>query len=347
MRSTADPAGSELKAIAEAQPYPPGDRSPNRHRRQALVWISGLLILAAVIAAALHFSELRRFAELAREAEPIWLVVAGLCQVATYVCATAVWHQTLREAGTPRRLAALVPLGLAKLFTDQALPSGGISGTLLVIGGLARRGVPTRIGMAALLVGLVSFYAAYLIAVSGALAILWRHHAVGPILLAGVSVLCVIAAGVPAAVLVARRWARPPLLSYLDRIPGLAALLQSVAEAPADLLQRPRLVAIAILLQLAIFLLDAVTLWSMLRAIGETADFSVAFAAFMAATVAATVGPVPLGLGTFEAVSVAMLNQLGISLEPSLAATLLLRGFTFWLPMLPGLWLARRELGAR
>lgn len=25
-------------------------------------------------------------------------------------------------------------------------------------------------------------------------------------------------------------------------------------------------------------------------------------------------------------------------------ATLLLRGFTLWLPMLPGLWLAKREL---
>jgi hypothetical protein len=28
----------------------------------------------------------------------------------------------------------------------------------------------------------------------------------------------------------------------------------------------------------------------------------------------------------------------------AVAATLLLRGFTLWLPMLPGLWLARREM---
>jgi len=31
-------------------------------------------------------------------------------------------------------------------------------------------------------------------------------------------------------------------------------------------------------------------------------------------------------------------------LEAALTATLLLRGLTFWLPMLPGLWIARREL---
>jgi uncharacterized membrane protein YbhN (UPF0104 family) len=51
-----------------------------------------------------------------------------------------------------------------------------------------------------------------------------------------------------------------------------------------------------------------------------------------------------MGLGTFEATCVAMLRTLGVPLEAALMATLLLRGFTLWLPMLPGLLLARREL---
>jgi magnesium-transporting ATPase (P-type) len=51
-----------------------------------------------------------------------------------------------------------------------------------------------------------------------------------------------------------------------------------------------------------------------------------------------------LGLGTFEAACVAMLRTLGVPLEAALTATLLLRGFTLWLPVLPGLLLARREL---
>jgi uncharacterized membrane protein YbhN (UPF0104 family) len=41
---------------------------------------------------------------------------------------------------------------------------------------------------------------------------------------------------------------------------------------------------------------------------------------------------------------VAVLHLTGVSVEAALAATLLLRGFTFWLPMLPGMWLVRREL---
>jgi hypothetical protein len=62
------------------------------------------------------------------------------------------------------------------------------------------------------------------------------------------------------------------------------------------------------------------------------------------ASVAATIGPIPLGLGTFEGTCVAMLGLTGVPLEAALTATLLLRGLTFWLPMLPGLWIAHREV---
>ena len=51
----------------------------------------------------------------------------------------------------------------------------------------------------------------------------------------------------------------------------------------------------------------------------------------------------PLGLGTFEAGTTGMLALLGMPLEGALSA-LLLRGFSFWVPMLPGLLIARHEL---
>lgn len=66
----------------------------------------------------------------------------------------------------------------------------------------------------------------------------------------------------------------------------------------------------------------------------------------IAFTPVATIGLVPLGLGTFEATAVGLLHALGVGVETAFAATLMLRGLTFWLPMLPGVWLARREVGA-
>ena len=95
-------------------------------------------------------------------ARPGWLFLAFVAQAVTYVCTAMVWRQALRRAGHPRSLGMLVPLGVAKLFTDQVVPSGGVSGAILVARGLTRRGVPTKVAMAALLVGLVAYFAAYL-----------------------------------------------------------------------------------------------------------------------------------------------------------------------------------------
>jgi uncharacterized membrane protein YbhN (UPF0104 family) len=308
-------------------------------------WIFGALALAAVVLVVLRLGELEHFAALARGAEPQWLLLAAVLQVLTYICAAGVWYCALARIGQRRPLRSLVPLGLAKLFTDQVLPSGGISGTLMVIRGLARRRVPSHLAMGALLVGLVSFYAAYGLAALGALAVMQFHHQANAAVVGVAAIFILFVVGVPFAVLSLRRLKDGPWLRRLRRIPGVAPLLKAVAAAPSNLLRSPGLMTTTTLLQLGVFLLDGLTLNVMLLALGQPHAPLTAFAAFMIADVVATLGPIPLGLGTFEAASVATLAAGGISLEAALAATLLLRGFTFWLPMLPGLWLARRELG--
>ena len=135
--------------------------------RRLLPWIVGLLGVLALILAVSQIGSLERIVELARSARPAWLFLAVLVQAATYVCAALVWRQALRYAGHPRTLLTLVPLGIAKLFTDQVLPSGGVSGTMLVVSGLIRRRVPAEVAMAAMLAGLVSYEIAYLAVVSG------------------------------------------------------------------------------------------------------------------------------------------------------------------------------------
>jgi uncharacterized membrane protein YbhN (UPF0104 family) len=55
---------------------------------------------------------------------------------------------------------------------------------------------------------------------------------------------------------------------------------------------------------------------------------------------------IPVVLGVFEAASVATLKLMGIPIAIGLAATLLFRGLSYWLPMLPGILLARRETKA-
>ncbi|HPG27441.1 MAG TPA: lysylphosphatidylglycerol synthase domain-containing protein, partial [Myxococcota bacterium] len=111
-------------------------------RAPVWAWIGGLIALFVLVAVVRHLGEERRFAELVEQAKPGWLGVAAALQLATYVCAGGVWYSALRGEPSRPSLARLVPLGLAKLFTDQAVPSSGLSGTLLVVRGLIRLGVP-------------------------------------------------------------------------------------------------------------------------------------------------------------------------------------------------------------
>jgi uncharacterized membrane protein YbhN (UPF0104 family) len=303
-----------------------------------------VLLLGLLIFVVRHVGEERRFAALARESQPAWLALAALLQLGTYVCAAAVWHQALAGEPARPRLRQLVPLGLAKLFTDQAVPSAGVSGTLLVVRALVRRGVPRGRSVAVVLVGLAAFYIAYAVAVGAGVVSLWRIGELDRLVLIPVTLLAVVAGVVPAAVLGFGRRLADRLPALLKRVPAIREAADELADLPSGSLFGPRLAARTTALQLCVFALDAATLGVMLRAVGTSAPAEVVFASFVFASVVATLAWMPGGLGTFEATCVAMLEAHGVGVEAALAATLLLRGFTFWLPMLPGLWLARREM---
>ncbi|MGC2395715.1 MAG: lysylphosphatidylglycerol synthase transmembrane domain-containing protein, partial [Rhodomicrobium sp.] len=181
--------------------------------------------------------------------------------------------------------------------------------------------------------------------VFGSAGILWLHHRATLPLFIGVGIFAIITVAIPSAILGLRRLGKRRLIACLDRVLGTTAAFRALAEAPTDLLRSPVLLAQTVGLQLGIFLLDALTLWLVFNAIGDVPEIWVVFVGFVMASMAATIGPMPIGLGTFEAGAVGMLHFLGVSIEAALAGTLLLRGLTFWLPMLPGVWLARREIG--
>jgi uncharacterized membrane protein YbhN (UPF0104 family) len=198
--------------------------------------------------------------------------------------------------------------------------------------------------MAVLLVGLVSYFGAYLASVLTSLKILWLHDRANAALFVAVAIFVAIVVAIPVGVFRMKQWGQRLPQYGVKRLPGAAYLLRAIAEAPTGLLRNPVLLAETVTLKFAVFALDALTLWLVLRALGDTPAIWVAFVSFIMASMAATLGPIPLGLGTFEAACVGMLSLLGVAIEAASTATLLLRGFTFRLPMVPGLWLARREI---
>jgi uncharacterized protein (TIRG00374 family) len=326
-------------AVAEPPPAKPSSRL---HR--LVVWLPGLLALIALAFVLLQFGELKQLYRLIDNVRLPWLALGVVAQLCTYAAAAAVWYVVLRRAAHRRHLAGLYLLGVAKLFMDQALPSGGVSGSVLVVAALRRRGVSAHIATAALLIGMLSFYLAFLTAAGASLIIMALEHALNSAIVLVVIVFLFIAIALIFAIFWLRRRKGSRFEAWLRYLPLGHQFWSAIHDAPSVLLRDVTLLVSTTLLQILIIALDAATLWIVLAALGTRAPFGMCFAAFTLASIIADVAPIPLGLGSFEAALVSLLSITGSGLEVAFAATILLRGLTFWAPMLPGLWIARWEI---
>jgi uncharacterized membrane protein YbhN (UPF0104 family) len=137
---------------------------------------------------------------------------------------------------------------------------------------------------------------------------------------------------------------RGAMPGWLGRFASICELFEMIGEAPPELVRSPRLIGQLALLNGAVFIADAATMQVCLLALGQPLSITAAFVPFIIASIAVTLGPIPLGLGSFEAVSVGMMRLLGVPFEAAVSATLLFRGFVLWLPLIAGGILMRGDL---
>jgi Mg2+-importing ATPase len=307
-----------------------------------LSWLLGIAVLGAVIAAALHLSEGRDFIDLVEHASPWWLLAAALLQTGTYIAQGEVWRRVGARAGVALSARDAFGLSLAKLFADQALPSAGISGSVVVAQILERRHVPREAAGAAVVINLASYHLGYIVALTAALAILeWDGHATFLIVLCALAFV-VFAVAVASGVMVMSGASSPRWAARIGRFKPFRGSVEFILQSDARLVRDPRLVTAATVLQVCIIVLDSTTMYALLRSVGASPAVTGVFASFMIASLVRTIGIVPGGLGTFEATSVFTLTATGTAIPVALSATLLFRGLSFWLPMMPGLWFSRR-----
>ena len=319
-----------------------------RWRASLAPWLGfgiSLALLGALVAYTVrHLGDARRFAALLEHTEPRWLAVGLALQLGTYGCAGGIWYRVAAAAGHGLDLVAAARLSVEKLGINQLVPTGGLAGDVVVAGALRRLGLPLAVAMEAVLIDVVTYFVAYAAAVLLALGILSTRRDVTPAVLASFGGCAAMLGLVPVAIwwLLRHRDWRPPAWIARWRVVGrLRSLLRGFGTSRV---RSPRLLLAAATLQGGIVLLDAATLWAMLQAIGSPAPASVCFVALVTAQIARTLSVLPAGIGPFEAGSLASLALLGVPIEAALAATLLFRGFALWLPLVPGVLLARRDL---
>jgi len=307
-------------------------------------WLLAALLIAALVLAVLHWGDVKKFAALLKTARPLWLAIAAALQLATYIGLAAQWWLALKEGHTPGKPRPLFRLTFAKHFADQVVPTAGVSGNVVLVDRLVSLGVPRGNAVATLLLQVVAYYISYAAGALWVLALLWWKDKGSPLLTGAVVLFLVVAAGIPALVLwLHRRWQKT-VPGWISRWSKARNFMKLISEAPRGLLRDKSLIAWLTVLNALVFVADALTMQACLLALGVHAPLSASYIAFMMASIAVILGPVPMGLGSFEAVSIAMLRLFGVPFEAAISATLLFRGFTLWLPLIPGGILLREEM---
>jgi Mg2+-importing ATPase len=312
------------------------------HWSRYLPWVFGSAILTGVIVVSFHFSEAEDFFRVIQQSQPRWILVATVLQLLTYVAQGEVFRAPVRL--TTHRIGArlVYELSLVKLFMDQALPSAGISSIVFVAKSMQQHGVPRAVVSASMVANIASYNIAYIICLLAALAITTATGHSNAVIIF-VSVLFVLfAVGLVVAVVAISGGRAKKLAALVERVPVVRYAMAFLTDADAALTQNLRLIVETSCWQVAIFLLDAATMSVLILALGERAPIKGVFASFMISSLLRTMGFVPGGLGTFEASSVVTLRMAGVAIPVGLSATLLFRGLSFWLPMLPGLWLSKK-----
>jgi uncharacterized protein (TIRG00374 family) len=312
------------------------------HWSRYFPWVFGAAILIIVVVVSVHFAEARDFVRVVQTSKPKWILLATVLQLLTYLAQGEVFRAPMRLTRHRISLKLVYELSLVKLFMDQALPSAGISSTVFVAKSLQQHRIPRDIVAASMVLNIASYHIAYIVCLLAALAITTTTGHSNVIVIF-VSVLFLVFAFALAVAVIAISAGRvKKQAKLLERVPVVRNAMQFLTDANAALTQNLRLIAETSLWQVMIFLLDAATMWVLILALGKHAPIKGVYASFMISSLLRTMGIVPGGLGTFEASSVVTLRMAGVAIPVALSATLLFRGLTFWLPMLPGLWLSKK-----
>lgn len=311
-----------------------------------LTWIISLIALIALaIIIVVNLGEEKHILTLLSQAKPWWLIAGVGLQIATYICAGAMWYQVFVSAGHRPPFTSLVILSVEMLSINQIVPVVGMAGNIVLIRTIRRMGMPYALAMDALLVEILAKFASFAVVGPLTLLVLFLYHDITAVVVWLVVIFSLVAVSVSLGILwlLDHRVWRPP--SWLGRWKMVKGLIETIEHISPERVRSPMLITKTAALYTAIFFLDAATLYVMLQAIGLSVNPVTPFVALIIASMASNVSILPSGdLGSFEVACAGTLSLMGVPVAAALAGTLLLRSLTYWLPLIPGLLLAHYEM---
>ncbi|MDP9315963.1 MAG: flippase-like domain-containing protein [Chloroflexota bacterium] len=315
-----------------------------RHWR-LLLGIVAIGALIAVVVVQRH--ELFEVLRLVRTSNPWWITAAFAVQGLVYFCFAAVYWRTLQLLGYHVRLLSLYGVSFIAIFLGRVFPAGGTSTFAFLLFQLRRRGIPDGTGAVAVTLDGLSYLLGFFVLLTGGFIYLFTHGElkVNQVLVVALLTLAIITFGMyvwglsrDRALLTQRAISLKKLVARVFRRNwGDTGVLTFIAELyeGAVLIGRDRSGFFQlVVLQVVALLLDCLTLLLLFWSIGVWPHFSVVVLGYSLAYFFSTLSSLPGGGGTFEALMVVTMTNLGVESAIALSVTLLYRLLAFWLPLL-------------
>ncbi|MBI2063706.1 MAG: flippase-like domain-containing protein [Candidatus Yanofskybacteria bacterium] len=326
------------------------------------------ITLAALVLIYLKFSEVRLMRDLFLRSNFFWLAGVIITQVISYYFVALNYRDVLRVKDLEVGVRELFPVTFVIQFLNQALPSAGFSGQAFFIQYLKKFGLTVAEGIGRAILELATLYMAFgvFFIISAAMmfsnGILGQHPEARYFIYAFVF-FAIIAISWFLALQKRKRgkiaqWVIGKMHGYFEshrknkkgkdgngvNHAGHIAMIIDQFKGTfniGELRKRARPFWLAFFWQNMILLASVFTLYFLSFALDSKISFSVAFITFTLTKFLSMVAFVPGGLGVFEGGMTLILISLGVPAQPAFAMTLLLRAFTFWLPMPVG-WILYR-----
>ncbi|MBI2669977.1 MAG: flippase-like domain-containing protein [Candidatus Yanofskybacteria bacterium] len=330
------------------------------------------ITLAVSVLIYLKFSEVRLIRDLFLRSNFFWLFGVIVTQVISYYFVALNYRDVLRVKDLEVGVRELFPVTFVIQFLNQALPSAGFSGQAFFVHYLKKFGLTVAEGIGRALLELATLYMAFGVFFVISSVMMFRNGIMGQhpearFFIYAFAFFAVIALSWFLALQKRKRgkfarWMINKIHAYFenrrkkkngngddnkdngaDHASHVAMIIDQFKETFnfGELKKRARPFWLAFFWQNMILLASVFTLYFLSFALDSKISFSVAFITFTLTKFLSMVAFVPGGLGVFEGGMTLILISFGVPAQPAFAMTLLLRAFTFWLPMPVG-WILYR-----
>ena len=285
----------------------------------AVIVVASLIAIYGLIP---RLKQLNGTAAALQAASPIWVIAALAMTVLLFLASGYAQYAASQGAGSLKKLTTLELTGA---FIDHFMPFN--AGSVSMIARYYRRLGMTwthalTISLYPTIFGMATTLALVAIVSPVTLSHLFRHTFDGKLIVWGFAIILAAAAGTLIVVAPLRK-----------RVHAVAAnVLKGITEIPfwPEFVQ---LVVACMLLRIAGGLALAFSVYAVHASITVIDAFTV----FVTAQIVSSFSPTPGGIGTTDAFLVVGLSSVGIDLPYAVAASLVFRLVTFWLPIIPGM----------